>query len=827
MGGHHVAGGGERGRCIRNTCTLPVRHTRFAGSAAALCAISLVVAIMVVPRLEPDLEAAVQQFTVLHPPHNNGTGATGSWEGFIDTRTGWGQKSTLILSVFNVTNAEAALINGSAVELYDVGKIMALRHRTLEFRDATGDIVRFAPKFWYELVPLEVCASSAAGGSKHGRTAAHSSDDWEPPCAMPTLSTDRLTAPYVPMLILFAHGFEPDSSVPGSLVTDAIARDTLAGRLLSGACDGERARECAVGSEPALAAVRTLRGMLARTRWMLAHTLELLSPSEWEVPGEGAAHPLAAGTAEADAALIAAFPALRTTHPSSVVMTSRARAAYSSRPGLGRSWTKELFTQRTAHTLLWGYEDAIFVALADLNSAFTSRYPGLLGNSTQGDWPESGGEKLAGLWSVRDGSADPYDVAARDVVEWRGGADIMCCSAGPCLPFDRINDPVAAPGWGTQAANRVRGSLHSDGFHANVQLTETLSGWHDRLARPISLVSDGILHKEGDEYERRMWCDLWGDADSSHPDIAFMRFTPAPADFETVEQQPLNAAFWAWGPTGLLNSTTCAPAKLPLFHSLPYFLYGNATALNAMANMPLPDPDLCDTWFDVEPITGRVLAAHDRWQTNVWLADMDAPNAEGVGGLWPKLRPLYLPLFWVDSVSVMGPACRDAFVAAVADKQRLAESLRIGAWVFMGFSAGMALLASAAGMRVAAKSSQVKAAASRATSMAAASLSSSLSLEMRVAHGGRWGVGRREGEALADPLLGSTGRSSSAEEDGASIRARRVGAGRGVPPSAASGAAPAAGEGLGAGADEPPVSRLLAMLETDLSALWTRAAPLR
>lgn len=81
-------------------------------------------------------------------------------------------------------------------------------------------------------------------------------------------------------------------------------------------------------------------------------------------------------------------------------------------------------------------------------------------------------------------------------------------------------------------------------------------------------------------------------------------------DFSNASQYPANAAFYSFGPSGVLNLTS--PEQAPVFVSLPHFLYADPFYFNGIKGLN-PDPVKHNTFINVEPITGITMETHNRF----------------------------------------------------------------------------------------------------------------------------------------------------------------------------------------------------------------------
>jgi hypothetical protein len=95
-------------------------------------------------------------------------------------------------------------------------------------------------------------------------------------------------------------------------------------------------------------------------------------------------------------------------------------------------------------------------------------------------------------------------------------------------------------------------------------------------------------------------------------------------DMWNVTLNPSNAAYWAFGWSGVENLTVCQ--HLPAFVSFPHFLYAdprfadNLVGVHAVQN-------LHDSYVDIEPQTGMLARAMKRIQVNYQLFDTHLPES--------------------------------------------------------------------------------------------------------------------------------------------------------------------------------------------------------
>ena len=332
-----------------------------------------------------------------------------------------------------------------------------------------------------------------------------------------------------------------------------------------------------------------------------------------------------------------------------------------------------LFSARPLVDLAFGFDDEIFEAFHDLDARFPPRFPGFFHNATLAELQDakSGASPMSvfladilGRSEVFTGAPVPAavgnsvqlqeDPRARSFSQWNAMSTLECCASGPCGALGRAIGNDALPAWDLPRANSNFGPPPEQ-WAPGVVRGSSLARFSKTALRPIALEN-----KNG--------------ATVSISGVEALRFFIADDTFSPASAVPANAVFNQFGDEGLLNGSSCAPFKAPIFYSNPYFLFGNES-LNARAGIPLGDPEKHESFFDVEPVTGTLLIAQDKWQFNIFVSPI---NDAGGGSLFPYLKSLYLPVFWVSNEKTVNSGFFRSFQENVAVPTARANAVAIG-----------------------------------------------------------------------------------------------------------------------------------------------------
>ena len=271
----------------------------------------------------------------------------------------------------------------------------------------------------------------------------------------------------------------------------------------------------------------------------------------------------------------------------------------------------DLFVQKSAGEILFGYADPIFFALHILDESFPEVYQGLIGNTSSIDISKS----ETGLSSMR--VSDSYEIFT--VTEWDGMESIQCCSVGPCGPnhFNKAHPPWASP-----AANVLGGSSGKPGFRRfDSNNPPSLDLFDEHLLRRIDLLP----------IQKEMW----------NNDIPVWRYELDTYLFLNSTINPQNKVYYSPADvSGLFNLSSCSIGSAQVFISKPFFLDGDD---DLWKNVSLPPPDRIkhNTHVNVEPSTGAVVDSVWRFQINVQLQGGDNVGHKAI-------ESYYVPLLWSD-----------------------------------------------------------------------------------------------------------------------------------------------------------------------------------
>lgn len=118
-------------------------------------------------------------------------------------------------------------------------------------------------------------------------------------------------------------------------------------------------------------------------------------------------------------------------------------------------------------------------------------------------------------------------------------------------------------------------------------------------------------------------CFLQYEKDENWNGVTTRRFHIQSKDLENATANPENAQFYAYGPSGLENTT--AATGIPVFVSFPHFLHGDPRLVAAVEGLS-PNAAEHESNLDMEPQTGLLTAAHKRLQVNYEMVDKIFPS---------------------------------------------------------------------------------------------------------------------------------------------------------------------------------------------------------
>ncbi|KJE93581.1 hypothetical protein CAOG_04346 [Capsaspora owczarzaki ATCC 30864] len=230
--------------------------------------------------------------------------------------------------------------------------------------------------------------------------------------------------------------------------------------------------------------------------------------------------------------------------------------------GLLQAFPKEkYFMTRPVREILWGYKDPLMSALHLVDNTIDPIIA-LQQNDSAPDWQFDS--------KILTGKEDINQVVR--YIQWDGFTE---------LPY-----------WGSKYANMINGTDASQ-FAPDVQDDFIAAVFVDSIYRSAYLLYHSDVSVEG---------------------IRLKRFTIDPMLLANSTVNPDNAAFYDFGPSGVLNMSTAAGA--PVFASKPHFLDGDEIYRTNVLGLH-PVREWHDTNLDIEPITGALMQAAKRLQLNM------------------------------------------------------------------------------------------------------------------------------------------------------------------------------------------------------------------
>jgi hypothetical protein len=246
-----------------------------------------------------------------------------------------------------------------------------------------------------------------------------------------------------------------------------------------------------------------------------------------------------------------------------------------------------LFVNRTVEEVIFGWEDPLLEIIhALLLPDLPTRYPGLQGNDS------SPAEAAAKHGRDRMYTGLLTQNLARELVEWDGSPEMLCCAYGPCGDAGSGNSSSGVLPWHTDSAEQIQGSW-GDQFHFGVGDDDVLR---------VSTHGFGIYR----------WWPLRRTSSYDVQGVTVSRFAMPTGTLGNDSVDPDEArAYDIHGPSGLLNLSRCEWGA-PVYVSKPRFLDGSDSLRDGVTGMGAPDRDAHDTYLGVEPISGQTLDFHFR-----------------------------------------------------------------------------------------------------------------------------------------------------------------------------------------------------------------------
>lgn len=107
--------------------------------------------------------------------------------------------------------------------------------------------------------------------------------------------------------------------------------------------------------------------------------------------------------------------------------------------------------------------------------------------------------------------------------------------------------------------------------------------------------------------------------------VSLRRYSLQSKDLESSIDNPENAQYYAFGPSGMENTT--AAVGIPVFVSFPHFLFGDPSLVAAVRGLD-PREEIHGVYLDVEPQTGILARVGKRLQVNYQLKSQYLPSTQ-------------------------------------------------------------------------------------------------------------------------------------------------------------------------------------------------------
>lgn len=297
----------------------------------------------------------------------------------------------------------------------------------------------------------------------------------------------------------------------------------------------------------------------------------------------------------------------------------------------------------------------------------------------------------------------------KQLLAWDSMRALTCCPSGPC--GGGLKDLIrggTAPAWINEQANAI-GGYPQGHFPPGVDQLFNENAFSPKLVRKVPLLARNEVIRVFFEIQNNLPNQTLatpdatflppsssGNAPSGHgrlgspiaPELALFLDTdygdtnsPYFGDMarmllsldprvllDSASFEP-NNGYYSSGQHGLFNTTTCSIGRLPLFHSLPYFLGGSRT-LNTAVNIPRGNLIEHVPYSVVEPGTGMLLSGHERLQLNLLLPLFSGHYRDDQN---KHVHPVFFPLLWTDEWTVASSSLLSEFDNEVQRPQRIAR----------------------------------------------------------------------------------------------------------------------------------------------------------
>jgi hypothetical protein len=188
-------------------------------------------------------------------------------------------------------------------------------------------------------------------------------------------------------------------------------------------------------------------------------------------------------------------------------------------------------------------------------------------------------------------AAAPYE----EGVEW---------PACPYYQHDWTDEEAEAHGygvpWATDYANRIEGT------------DATMFGRPVRTKKIQVYISDIYRSAYMEHKQNAHWYS-----------VPVRRYSLQEKDLYNVTENPNNAQYYSFGPSGMLNTTKAV--AVPVFVSFPHFYLADPRLVQAVKGLS-PNKDAHEIFLDIEPQTGLLAVAKKRLQVNYQMKSYELPR---------------------------------------------------------------------------------------------------------------------------------------------------------------------------------------------------------
>jgi len=284
-----------------------------------------------------------------------------------------------------------------------------------------------------------------------------------------------------------------------------------------------------------------------------------------------------------------------------------------------------LFVNLTVEQLIWGYNDPLLSLVHTLNPEVPPTFQ-LQANLTEDQIYAS-----TGLTVVQTGKDDINNIG--NIQIWQGQNSLSC--------------------WGSVASNTIGGN-YDNNFPPFLDSSQPIYLWVDQLFRKGYFKFD----KEVEVYGIKLYS-----------------YKIPNEELDNATQYPPNDGFYQYGPSGVANLTS-PTGGAPIFISKPHFLDADPYYLQHV-NMTPPDPNLHQTYLQLEPITGALMVGCKRLQINV--------NFQLDALLYPLVnKDIYIPLAWVEETGGITEDLANEFKSIVYKVENISLGLQWGGYAVAG-----------------------------------------------------------------------------------------------------------------------------------------------